>query len=176
MSYSGMEASAVTSMDEAGDPGTSVVDRNSEVEGTYATTRDLRVEGRLTGSINCQGVLFVADGAEVDAEVDAASIIVSGRLQGNIRCAGRLEITATGSVGGEVATAALVIVEGARYEGQISMTAGTGESATPDSSIEPEPEQQSDAYSLLRRYASTPAESRDESPASSTDSDEDETR
>jgi cytoskeletal protein CcmA (bactofilin family) len=173
MSYSGTESPAGDSYEDPNDRGTSVVDRNSDVEGTYTTTRDLRVEGRLTGSIDCQGVLFIADGAEVDAEVDAASIIVSGTLRGKIRCSGRLEITSTGSVGGEVDTASLVIVEGARYEGTISMLSIVPEAA-PELEATGEPEPQTDAYSLLRRYASTTPESRDDSPASSTDADEDE--
>ena len=175
MSYSGIGTTGNDAAGAAEDRGTSVVDRNSEIEGTYNTSRDLRIEGVLTGTVNCDGVLFVADGARVDATVDAASIIVSGNLSGHIRCRGRLEITATGSVGGEVETAALVIVEGARYEGEITMTADTPAvetgSQTPATEVDTGPP---DTYSLLRRYASGSAEPRDESPASSQDPDKDE--
>lgn len=172
MSYSGVDPATDGGYADSSDRGTSVVDAHSEVEGTYNTSRDLRIEGHLTGSVNCDGVLFVADGAEVDASVEAASIIVSGKLRGTIRCRGRLEITATGSVGGEVETQSLVIVEGARYEGQITMLSRN----SPDGEAAPvatEPDQASDSYSLLRRYASTPSESRDDAPAS-TSGDEDE--
>ena len=172
MSYSGMESPGEGTYSDSADRGTSVVDAHSEVEGTYNTSRDLRIEGHLTGSINCDGVLFVSDGADVDASVEAASIIVSGKLRGTIRCRGRLEITATGSVGGEVETASLVIVEGAHYEGQITMLSGS-EPTTAAPAPAPEPEESPDSYSLLRRYASTPAESRDDAPAA-TSSEEDE--
>lgn len=174
MSYSGVGSTGNDAAAEVEDRGTSVVDRNSEIEGTYNTSRDLRIEGVLTGSVNCDGVLFVADGADVDANVEAASIIVSGSLRGHIRCRGRLEITATGSVGGEVEAAALVIVEGARYEGQITMTADMPaaelDPATPAVETDTGPP---DTYSLLRRYASGGSAPRDESPASSLDQDED---
>lgn len=174
MSYSGVDPS-VSVTDEPDDSGTSVIDRHSEIDGTYSTARDLRIEGLLTGSVKCDGVLFIADGAIVDATVDAASVIVSGQLSGNIRCRGRLEITATGSVGGEVETAALVIVEGARYEGQINMSGNSPAAIQPSSTAPPATTDDTDAHSLLRRFTSTPpVEARDESPASSTDEDEEE--
>ncbi len=175
MSYSGVGPSAGAQADNSEERGTSIIDQHSQIEGTYSTSRDLRIEGLLTGSVNCDGVLFIADGAVVDATVDAASVIVSGQLSGSIRCRGRLEITATGSVGGEVETAALVIVEGARYEGQIKMTseaAGSGVQTTARPTDESDAG--TDAYSLLRRFTSTPPiEHRDQSPASAFDEDED---
>jgi cytoskeletal protein CcmA (bactofilin family) len=174
MSYSGVEPSASVETDKSADRGTSVIDRHSEIDGTYNTSRDLRIEGLLTGSVNCDGVLFIADGAIVDATVDAASVIVSGQLSGNIRCRGRLEITATGSVGGEVETAALVIVEGARYEGQIKMSGAMESTEQPVTIPAVQDNTASDAHALLRRFTSTPPmESRDESPASTVDEEED---
>ena len=172
MNYSGIESPSSDVYSDNSDRGTSVIDQNSEVEGTYNTSRDLRIEGRLNGSVNCDGVLFIADGAEVEATVEAASIIVSGTLRGQIHCRGRLEITSTGSVGGEVETAALVIVEGARYEGQITMLSAE---ASPATAAEPEGEATptADSYSLLRRYASAPAEARDDAPASVDPEDDD---
>lgn len=174
MSYSGGVPSG-NAAGESEDRGTSIIDRHSEIDGTYSTTRDLRIEGLLTGSVKCDGVLFIADGAVVDASVDAASVIVSGQLSGSIRCRGRLEITATGSVGGEVETAALVIVEGARYEGEINMSGNQPEAITEQSpTLSSRNEDESDAHSLLRRFTSTPPiESRDESPASALDDDDD---
>lgn len=178
MSYSGVGPSDSVETDESADRGTSIIDRHSEIDGTYSTSRDLRIEGLLTGSVNCDGVLFIADGAIVDATVHAASVIVSGQLSGAIRCRGRLEITATGSVGGEVETAALVIVEGARYEGQIRMSgAALDTNEQPALAPASQDDTVSDAHALLRRFTSTPPmESRDESPASTLDDDEDDER
>lgn len=173
MSYSGIETPSTDAFADSSDRGTSVIDQNSEVEGTYNTSHDLRIEGRLTGSVNCDGVLFISDGAEVDATVEAASIIVSGSLRGKIRCRGRLEITSSGSVGGEVDTATLVIVEGARYEGQISMQANVTESGEVTlETAESAQQQASDTYSLLRRYASGATENRDDEPAVLDDEDD----
>lgn len=100
----------------------SVIDRNSIFDGTFHTTRDLRVEGEVKGTIDCKGTLFVAEGATVGAKVEAENITVAGDLNGDIRCRGRLQIQPSGRVRGKVNTQTLVINEGAYYEGQLEMT------------------------------------------------------
>lgn len=141
----------------------SLIDRHTTVDGMLATDRDLRVDGRVLGSLRCGGVLFVAEGAAIDAEVDAAGIVVSGSLAGTVVCRGRLEIRATGVVRAAVQTAALVILEGALYEGELTMQAPEPRA---DAGSEPEPEaadavpatepdEPPNAYSFLRRFTTT---------------------
>lgn len=152
----------------------SLIDRVTTFDGTLGTERDLRIEGKVTGKLTCDGILMVSEGAEVDAEVEAESIIVSGQLSGSIRCRGRLEIRATGIVRGDVRTGALVIVEGARYEGQIAMEAtyqGDGEFSAAASSAEEaedEDEPNGQEYSFLRRFAPADEEEDDDDEADDT--------
>ena len=103
----------------------SIIDRFSNFDGTFQSTRDLRVEGQVKGTINCQGTLHVAQGANVNARVDAENIVVAGELEGEITCKGRLQILPSGRVRGKIETATLVINEGAFYEGQLEMSGGT---------------------------------------------------
>lgn len=141
-----------------GSNGSSYIDPDSTVEGTIRTDHDLRVEGSVSGTVQCDGVLFVAEGAIVDAEIDANTIIVAGEMSGTVRCRGRLEIQSSGVVRGDVRTGALVIQEGARYEGQIAME-GT-DAATPveapvdqPSTLDEEEPSNDAEYSFLRRFA-----------------------
>jgi len=137
----------------------SYIDPDSTVEGTLRTDRDLRVEGSVSGTIQCDGVLFVAEGALVDAEIDASSIIVAGEMSGTVRCRGRLEIRSTGIVRGDVRTGALVILEGARYEGQIAMEVNGSAEEPPEGEdvgsapIETDEREDPSEYSFLRRFA-----------------------
>lgn len=108
---------------------TSVIDRHSSFEGTFRSERDLRVEGEVKGAIECKGTVFVADGANIQATVDAEHVTVAGELNGEVRCRGRLQIMPTGRLGGKVVTQSLIIDEGAFYEGQLEM-AGTDSRAT----------------------------------------------
>jgi cytoskeletal protein CcmA (bactofilin family) len=120
--------------DEAADT-YSVIDRNSIFDGTFQTTRDLRVEGEVKGTIDCKGTLFVANGATVGAKVEADNVTVAGDLNGEVRCRGRLQIMPTGKVRGKIVTQTLVINEGAFYEGQLEM-------APAESRPQPQPQQQ----------------------------------
>ena len=99
----------------------SLVDRHSAFDGNLRSQRDLRVEGELKGTVSCDGMFFVAEGASVAATVDAEHVTVAGDLTGEVRCRGRLQILASGRVRAQVTTGSLVIHEGAIYEGQLQM-------------------------------------------------------
>jgi cytoskeletal protein CcmA (bactofilin family) len=152
------------------------IDAQTTIDGTVTTRDDLLVEGRATGAINCGGALYVAEGAEVDATVEAGAVVVAGVLGGTIRCNGRLEIRPTGIVRARVDTARLVILEGGIYEGQLRMGAPAPELAEPAAADEagsadedaaeptlPAPT----AYSFLRSFTTppSPADQNDHVPA-----------
>ena len=99
----------------------SVIDRYSSFDGTFTADRDLRIDGVVKGTIECRGTLLVAEGATVEATVDAENIAIAGELNGEIRCVGRLQLLPTGRLSGNVSTTSLVISEGAIYEGDLAM-------------------------------------------------------
>lgn len=106
----------------------SVFDRYSVFDGTFNLTRDLRVEGQVKGTINCKGTLFVAQGAIVNATIEAENITVAGELEGEINCRGKMQILESGKVRGKISTATLVINDGAFYEGEMAMDTGESQS------------------------------------------------
>ncbi|MDQ3410908.1 MAG: polymer-forming cytoskeletal protein [Chloroflexota bacterium] len=99
----------------------SVIDRHSSFDGTFRSDRDLRIDGEVKGTIECQGTLFVAEGATVSAKVNAENVTVAGDLSGEIICGGRLQMLPSGRVRGKIATQTLVVAEGAYYEGELEM-------------------------------------------------------
>ena len=99
----------------------SVIDRFSKFDGIFHSTRDLRVEGEVKGTIDCKGILHIAQGANVNAKIEAENISVAGDLDGDITCKGRLQILPSGRVRGKINTVTLVINEGAFYEGELEM-------------------------------------------------------
>jgi cytoskeletal protein CcmA (bactofilin family) len=99
----------------------SVIDQYSNFDGTYNSTRDLRIEGQVKGTIECRGTLHIAQGANVNARVEAENISVAGELEGEITCRGKLQLLPSGRVTGKINTVTLVIHEGAFYEGELEM-------------------------------------------------------
>lgn len=121
-----MSFDATTSSRYAPQPSTapeslSLVDRYTVVDGTFTTTRDVRIEGELRGTLRCDGFVHVAEGAVVEATVEAGSITVAGQLRGTVTCRGKLTIVSTGQVHGNLTTRLLVVEEGGRCEGEIAM-------------------------------------------------------
>ena len=99
----------------------SVIDQFSNFDGTYQSTRDLRIEGQVKGTIECRGTLHIAHGANVSAKVEAENISVAGELDGEITCRGKLLLLPSGRVKGKINTVSLIIHEGAFYEGELEM-------------------------------------------------------
>ncbi len=151
----------------------SVIDRHSDFDGTYSTDRDLRIEGTVKGNLSCQGTLHVAQGATVNAEIEAEQVVVAGSLEGTINCRTRLQIMPSGEVKGKITTPSLVINEGARYQGQMEMPSrnsrlSAGRSQGPPTAIgsvspsnqadstpsSDEPTQPASGASFIRRFGS----------------------
>ena len=116
--YSG-SALATTERDDG--RSISVIDQFSTFDGSFVAERDLRIDGIVKGTIVCRGTLFVAEGATVNAHIEAENISVAGELTGDIDCRGRLRILPSGVLKGKVKTKALVIAQGAVYDGDLTM-------------------------------------------------------
>lgn len=91
-------------------------------EGSLKTQGSVRVEGQLSGEIDATDTVHVADGAQVDAKIRAALVVIAGQFQGEVNCRERLEIMPTGQVKAQLTTKSLVVHEGAFIEGQIHMS------------------------------------------------------
>lgn len=150
----------------------SLVDRHTTVDGTMTTPHDLRVEGQVSGALRCDGVLYVASGAEIDADIAATDAVIEGTIAGSIVCSGRLEIRPSGVIRATVRTRRLVIHEGAVLEGRLDMEheAPIDQPASAATGLEPPPgetapaAETSSSYSYLRSFSSPgsgPAEDTD---------------
>jgi cytoskeletal protein CcmA (bactofilin family) len=82
----------------------------------------LRIDGRLTGSINSQdGTLIVGAGGQVDASIEVAVATIHGTINGDIIASKRIEIGRTSRVIGNIQTPTLIIEQGAVFEGSCRM-------------------------------------------------------
>ncbi|HEV8633081.1 MAG TPA: polymer-forming cytoskeletal protein [Chloroflexota bacterium] len=110
----------------------SVVGPGSVWHGTLTVDGSLRIQGQVTGEILVRDAVHISEGAEVDAKVRAAVVVVAGHLRGEVEAAERLEISSTGRVQAELVTKALVVHDGAVVEGQLRMVrAEPAEGAAP---------------------------------------------
>ena len=101
---------------------TNVVAAGAKWKGTLTVEDSVRVEGTFSGEIQTKGTVHVADGAQVDAKVRAAFVVVSGSFQGEIRCDQKVELLPRSRVNAEVFTKVLSVHEGAKLDGRVQMT------------------------------------------------------
>lgn len=92
-------------------------------KGELTGDEDLEINGRVEGTVNLvNSQLTVAATGQIQAEVNAKSIVVIGRISGNLTATERVEIQETGIVDGDIKTPRLLVQEGATLNGRIDMS------------------------------------------------------
>lgn len=99
-------------------PSTSV-DATSEVEGRLRCCETLRIDGRVKGSVECEKMVLVGEGARVQASIAAHEVRISGLVEGDIAARRKITLERTAVVTGDLTTPGIVIEEGAKLKGRI---------------------------------------------------------
>lgn len=111
----------------AGDVHT-LIGKGSEFEGKLTFEGQVRIDGKFNGQIHTKDVLVIGEGARVQAEIFAGTVIINGVVEGNIKAAQLIEIHQPGRVKGNLETPALSIDRGVVFEGACKME-GAGKGA-----------------------------------------------
>ena len=80
---------------------------------------DFHVAGKFEGDINVTGRVLVADGAQVDANINALAIVIGGTVRGNLSASTRVEILPTGVLTGTLKTGSFSAADGASVKGEV---------------------------------------------------------
>jgi len=93
----------------------------TEVEGTLRAKDDIRISGRVKGTLHVEGKAIIAPDGVVEGDIHAAEADISGTVNGEIKVKGRLVLKTSAKVDGAISTARLIMEEGAVFEGQCEM-------------------------------------------------------
>jgi cytoskeletal protein CcmA (bactofilin family) len=107
---------------------TNIVATGAKWKGSLKVDDSVRVDGTFSGEIDTKGTVHVSEGADIDAKIHAAFVVISGNFKGEIRCDQRTELMPRGKVNGEIITKMLSIHEGATLDGSVQMTSEAGSS------------------------------------------------
>lgn len=132
------------------------------VNGHLQGDEDLTVRGRVHGTLNLTKTLVVEESGVVKADVSVRNAIVSGVVVGNVTATESVEITQAGRMVGDISAPRVIIVDGARFRGNVDM----GDLEAPRASA-PLPARSVDRTSLARTGAASgrPAPSAAPAPA-----------
>ena len=89
------------------------------LRGEVSGEGDFHVLGKFEGEINVTGKVFVAEGAQVDANINAAAIQIGGIVRGNLSASTRVEILPSGVLTGTLKTGSFSAADGASVKGEI---------------------------------------------------------
>ncbi len=103
-----------------------VIGSNSETEGTFTSSGNVRMDGKFTGTLEIEGNILVGESADIRADINARNISIAGTVRGNV-AGNKVQLLRTGRIWGDISASALTTEEGAFIDGKITMM---GHSAT----------------------------------------------
>ncbi len=102
----------------------SIMGAGLSFRGEVSGEGDFHVAGKFEGEINVTGRVLIADGAQVDANINALAIVIGGTVRGNLSASTRLEILPTGILTGTLKTGSFSAADGASVKGEVWVEPG----------------------------------------------------
>ena len=102
-------------------------------KGELKAQEDIKIEGRIEGTIHHQQRIVVGAKGEVVATVNAAQIDVEGKVVGDMSAKKSIKVNQSATVRGNIRAPSVSITEGANFNGGVIMesNAGSQGSSTP---------------------------------------------
>ncbi len=101
------------------DPGRAVLGGGLALRGEITGEGDFHIYGRFDGEIDVSGRVVVSEAAQVDANINAASILIAGKVRGNLSASTHLDILPTGVLTGTLKAGSFSAAEGSSVKGEI---------------------------------------------------------
>lgn len=95
-----------------------VVSQGTTMEGNFDSPENIRLDGRVTGSVSCGKKLVLGSEGLVEGSIKASEAVVMGTVSGDVSVKGALHLLATAKIAGDVTAGTLKVDEGARYDGK----------------------------------------------------------
>jgi len=101
---------------------TALLGRGTRFEGKLHFEGAVRIDGAFKGEIRSDDVLVIGDGAEIDAQIDVAVVIVrGGTVKGDIRARRSIELHVPARVEGSLHAPEVMLEKGVQFEGTCRM-------------------------------------------------------
>jgi cytoskeletal protein CcmA (bactofilin family) len=101
-----------------------VISESTTVVGDIETRGPLMVSGHVRGNGKVGGTLSVSKSADWQGDIMAKSAVLAGRITGRVEIEEKLEVSASAVISGEIVAKVLAIANGARIEGDVTVTSG----------------------------------------------------
>jgi cytoskeletal protein CcmA (bactofilin family) len=99
----------------------SIIGCDAYIEGTLFSKGSLRIDGRVKGAVQCEGMVIIGSEGYVEGEITSYDVFIAGEFRGNVTAKNRVEIAENGKLYGDVTTAKIVVDPGVIFEGRCKM-------------------------------------------------------
>ena len=114
-----MRPAVVAAATPSADSSRAVLGANMALRGEISGEGDFHIYGRFEGEIDVSGRVIVAEAAQVDANINAAAIVIAGKVRGNLSASTHLEILPSGVLTGTLKAGSFSAAEGSSVKGEI---------------------------------------------------------
>ena len=101
-----------------------VISESTTIVGDVETRGPLMVSGHVRGNGRIGGTLSVSKSAHWEGDISARQAVLAGKVTGKIVIEDKLEISSSAVILGEIVAKILAIANGARIEGEVTVTSG----------------------------------------------------
>lgn len=98
-----------------------IIGKGSLFEGNVETAGNLRVEGKLKGTIKTKAKIALGESSLVDGDIIARNAEIEGEVKGKVRVSEVLILGPRSVVHGDIITDKLIVKDGATFNGGCTM-------------------------------------------------------
>ncbi len=95
--------------------------RGTVLEGKITTKGDIRIEGRVIGTVICDAKLVIGENGSVEGMIDARNAYIAGAVKGQVVVRDLLQLQEKGHIEGDIFTQKLSVQIGATFTGNCRM-------------------------------------------------------
>ncbi len=101
---------------------TALLGQGTQFEGKLFFEGRVRIDGEFRGEIRSNDVLIIGEGADVDAEIEVATVIIKGGIvKGNVRARESIELYVPARVSGNLHSPEIFMDKGVQFSGSCTM-------------------------------------------------------
>ena len=89
--------------------------KGTVVEGTVKSESDIRIDGVIKGSLNCNAKVIIGPSGFIEGEVKCANAVIEGKFEGSLQVSELLNVRENAKVSGDVRTNKLIVQSGAVF-------------------------------------------------------------
>jgi cytoskeletal protein CcmA (bactofilin family) len=93
----------------------------TSIEGDLLSDGDVRIDGKVKGTVKISGKLVVGEHGVVEGEVECKNAAIAGTVEGAFKIAQTLSIAQSGKISGQIHTEKLSVEPGAELNGSVTM-------------------------------------------------------